>query len=89
MKRVLILNDGEKLNIYRCGSASNILWIGIEDEKELLPIAKVLSDKKKTVKMISKFEESNDDGITYDGYTDLKVLQKDGAGVLAALGKES
>lgn len=86
--RILILNDGTQHEIYRCGAADSILWIGLSGETELLPALSLFSDREKTAVLTSTYDSEGAHTVVYEGYTKLIHLSLDGEGVLLALRKE-
>ena len=83
--RILILNDGTKHEIYRCGAADNVLWIGLTGETEMIPVINAFSDPEKTEKLTSTYDSEGAHTTVYEGYTNLTIVQKQKDGILIAL----
>ena len=86
--RILILNDGSTHEIFRSGAADGVLWIGLTEETELLPVAQLFSDPEKTAVLISTYDSEGAHETRYEGFTKLIQVSLQNNGALIALRKE-
>lgn len=85
--RHLRLANGAEFEIYRCGEADGVLWIGLKNVS-VNDAAEAFSDPENTQQIISYFDGDDRMEVQYDGYTELYIARQDGIGVLVALRKE-
>ena len=81
------LADGTVFEIYRCGAAQGVLWIGIQNVS-VNDAAEAFSDPENTQQIISYFDGDDRMEEQFDGYTELIRARQDDYGVLVALRKE-
>lgn len=81
------LFDGTEFEIYRCGAADGVLWIGLKNVS-VNDAAEAFSDPENTQQIISYFDGDDRMEEQYDGYTELIRARQDDYGVLVALRKE-
>lgn len=82
--RYVRLTNGAEYEIYRCGAAQGVLWIGVKGIT-VAQAASVFSQPNLTAEIRSYFSFGMEEVFT--GYTDLIVVQIDDEGVLVALRK--
>lgn len=82
--RCITLKNGAEYEIYRCGAAQDVLWIGVKGIT-IAQAASVFSQPDLTAEIRSYFSFGME--VVFTGYTDLVVVQFDGEGVLVALKK--
>lgn len=81
--REITLADGKSYEVYMCGDADGVLWIGFTG-MTIVQCASILTQNKCSVIIHTVENVTNE----YEGYDKLVVVQDDGIGTLCALKRE-
>lgn len=77
----LTLNDGSVIENVSCGASDGLLWLWPSGPMTMEELFEIANDPSKTAHMVWEYDGGTE---TFDGYTDLRVLQKDIEGDVSA-----
>ena len=85
IKESLTFSDGTELDKSSVHEGNNDLFVHVGDEsKTLIDVFQILSDPKKTAMIIYNYWKTE---LTFEGYTELTALSKEGKEIFAKLTK--
>lgn len=84
--RFVTLADGRQFEIYRCGAADGVLWIGLVG-KTVAEAEDIFADKDATQTIVSGYAFPGFEA-TFEGYTEWLLARTEEKGVLVAMRKE-
>lgn len=84
--RFVTLADGRQFEIYRCGAADGVLWVGLVG-KSIAEAEEIFADKSATQTIVSEYSFGGFES-TFTGYTEWLLARTEEKGVLVAMRKE-